>query len=290
MATLYVVGTPIGNLSDLSPRGREVLTACGLIAAEDTRVTRKLLSAFDIHTPLVSCHAHNQRERAGELVARMAGEGIDIALVTDAGMPGISDPGSALVAAASQAGLPVVTVPGPSAVTAAISLTGWDITEYGFYAFLPRSKGPLMAKLKAIALSGIGVAVCYESPHRVVGLMEAVCQALPGALACVCCDLTKKYELSLRGEAPAVLEQMLKNPNVAKGEYAVVLDLRGVDIQVPKAPAADIPLGARIAALMLEGMTMDEACGALKSQGEKRNALYQAAMALKALGFGRKGE
>ncbi|MEA5145200.1 MAG: SAM-dependent methyltransferase, partial [Candidatus Limiplasma sp.] len=121
MPTLYVVATPIGNLGDMSPRALETLRQVSLIAAEDTRVTQKLLAAFDIHTPLTSCHEHNERAKAAQIVARMLAEGIDVAVTTDAGTPCISDPGSLLTAEAIRSGIPVLAVPGCSAVVAALS-------------------------------------------------------------------------------------------------------------------------------------------------------------------------
>ena len=139
MSTLYVVATPIGNLQDMTPRALETLRGCALIAAEDTRVTRKLLTHFDIRVPLVSCHRHNEARRSDEIIARMLEEGIDVALTCDAGTPAVSDPGYALVDAAWGAGIRVVPICGPSALTAALSASGFDAREFAFYGFLPRS-------------------------------------------------------------------------------------------------------------------------------------------------------
>ena len=141
MSTLYVVATPIGNLGDMSPRAVETLKNVSLIAAEDTRVTRKLTAHFGIDTPLISCHQHNERGRGAEIVERMVNEGISVAVVTDAGTPAISDPGTEIVRAAVEAGIPVVAVAGPTAMAAAVSVSGFDFSSFTFYGFLPRQAG-----------------------------------------------------------------------------------------------------------------------------------------------------
>ena len=151
MPTLYVVATPIGNLSDMSPRAIETLRSVQLIAAEDTRVTMKLLNAFDISTPLTSCHEHNERSKAVQIAERMLAENIDVAVTTDAGTPCISDPGSVLVREATERGIPAVAVSGPTAMASALSVSGMDISEFTFYGFLPRQKNELREKLTDMA-------------------------------------------------------------------------------------------------------------------------------------------
>ena len=141
MSKLYVVATPIGNLNDLSPRAAQALTECDLIAAEDTRVTMKLTERLGVRKPMVSCHRHNEDGRAPELVSRMLSEELTVALTCDAGTPGVSDPGQALVAAAWEAGIPVIPVSGPSATVTALSAAGFDAREFAFYGFLPRGQG-----------------------------------------------------------------------------------------------------------------------------------------------------
>ena len=146
---LYVVATPIGNLGDMSPRAVEVLKSVALIAAEDTRMTMKLTQRFGIETPLTSCHRHNEQGKAEGIVRRMLEEGIDVAVVTDAGTPAISDPGTILVRQVAEAGIEVVAVPGPSAMAAAMSVSGIDVTEFTFLGFLPREKKDLQAALRS---------------------------------------------------------------------------------------------------------------------------------------------
>ena len=149
--TLYVVSTPIGNLGDMTPRAVEVLRSVALIAAEDTRVTRKLTDHFGIDTPLTSCHQHNEADKGEALAQRMLEEGIDLALTTDAGTPCISDPGYGLVQAAVKRGIPVIAVPGCCAAVCALSVSGMDTREFAFYGFLPREKKALREKLLAMA-------------------------------------------------------------------------------------------------------------------------------------------
>jgi len=278
MPTLYVVATPIGNLNDLSPRAVQTLRDCALIAAEDTRVTRKLLTRFDITTPMVSNHRHNEAARTTELVDRMLAEDLAVALVSDAGTPCISDPGYLLVKACVDAGIAVLPIPGPSAVAAALSISGFDCQEFTFYGFLPRAAGPLRKKLLAIASSHVPVAVLYESPHRVQALLEAVAETLPGAEACVCCDLTKLYECTLHGGAEQVLSALRANPNAQKGEYCVVLDLRDVVMPTPTTPLLEISLEARLLERMLSGQSLREAEADLRSTGQRRNELYKASV------------
>ena len=275
MPRLLVVATPIGNLNDLTPRMREALECADLIAAEDTRVTMKLLNHFDLKKTLVSCHRHNEDARAPQLVERMLEEDLTIALTCDAGTPGISDPGHALVAAAWMAGIPVEPVSGPSAVVTALSCAGFDAREFAFYGFLPREKKALLDKLAAIRRTGIPVAVLYESPHRVVELTERIAEAWSGCLLCVCCDLTKRYEAILRGTADEVLAALRANPNVEKGEYCLVADLSAL----PPERAAETPaLTAELFLLsrILEGDDLREAGEAAARAGYARNEIYRA--------------
>lgn len=275
MPRLYVVATPIGNLSDISPRALEILRTCDLIAAEDTRVTRGLLNRFEIGTPCVSNHQHNEAARAQPLIARMVAEDLTVAVVTDAGTPCISDPGSVLVREAAQAGVEVLAVPGPTAMASALSVSGFDTREFAFYGFLPRQKRELEEKLLAIARSGVPVAVVHESPHRVIDLMRAVCDALPGCRVSASCDLTKLHEKTVRGTAPQVLDALLENEKAEKGEYCLVLDLHGVQVEEP-VTAPDASLEARLFEAMLAGCDLRQAGERLMEQGEKRNDVYRA--------------
>ncbi len=279
MPTLYIIATPIGNLGDMSPRAVETLKSVGLIAAEDTRVTMRLTSHFGIHTPLTSCHEHNEENKSKKIVERMLAENIDAALTTDAGTPAISDPGYLLVKAAWEAGIRVIPIPGPTAMASALSICGFDTSEFAFYGFLPRQKKELREKLNQIG-HGAPVAVLHESPHRVVELTEAIAEIFPVARVAVCCDLTKRYELTLRGNVLDVLTAMQQNPNVEKGEYCLVLDLHDVPRQEDQ-KAPPVSLEARILEAMLSGSTLRDAVDMLTSSGVKKNAAYAASLKVK---------
>jgi 16S rRNA (cytidine1402-2'-O)-methyltransferase len=281
MPRLYVVATPIGNLSDMTPRAVETLKSCALIAAEDTRVTGALCAHFDIHTRLVSSHRHNEEQKAPSIIEKMLREDVDAAVVTDAGTPCISDPGWALVREAAQAGIEVLCIPGPTAMASALSVSGFDTREFAFYGFLPRGGKELKEKLLSIARSGVPVAVVHESPHRVIALCEAIAEVLPGAQICACCDLTKKFEKTVRAPAQEMVEMLRANPKADKGEYCLVLDLHGVQVEA-QAAASGLSLEARLLEEMLSGATMREAGAALMEQGEKRNAVYRAGTRVKA--------
>jgi len=280
MPTLYVVATPIGNLGDMTPRAVETLRQVSLIAAEDTRVTHKLLAAFDIHTPLTSCHEHNERAKAAQIVTRMLAENIDVALTTDAGTPCISDPGSILTAEAIQNGIAVIAIPGPTAVAAALSVSGMPITDYTFYGFLPRQKGELTAKLLRMARES-RLAVAYESPHRIMDLLTCVQAVLPQTQISASCDLTKKFELTLRGAVGDVLAAMRENPKAEKGEYCVVFQWNEVPPE-PEAPCA-LSLEAQLFDALVSGKTLREAMEARIVAGERKNAVKAAALRVKAL-------
>ena len=279
MPRLYVVATPIGNLSDISPRALDTLRRADLIAAEDTRVTRALLNHFDISTPCVSNHQHNEAQRALPLVERMLSEDLTVAVVTDAGTPCISDPGYLLAKEAACAGIEVLAVPGPTAMASAISVSGFDAREFAFYGFLPRQKGELREKLRAIAKTGIPVAVVHESPHRVIDLVREIALTLPGCEISASCDLTKLHEKTVRGEAAQVLAQLEANEKAEKGEYCLVLDLRGVRLE-EEAPAVQASLEAQIFEALMDGCDLREAGERLMARGAKRNDVYRARTAV----------
>ena len=279
MSTLYVVATPIGNLSDMSPHAVETLKSVALIAAEDTRVTKKLTNHFGIETPLISCHQHNEKGRAPEIVQRMLNEDMNVAVVTDAGTPAISDPGTELVRAAAEAGIPVIAVAGPTAFAAAVSVSGFDFSSFTFYGFLPRESKELKEKLLDIGRKSEG-AIFHESPHRIKTLVAAIADTLPGAELSVSCDLTKLHELTLRGKPEDILTALEANEKSEKGEYCVVADLRNVTLPEEK-PIIQASLEARIFDLVLNGASLRDAVEALVEQGEKKNAVKAASLRVK---------
>ena len=279
MAKLYVVATPIGNLNDLTPRAAEAFAQADLIAAEDTRVTMKLLAHLNLSKPMVSCHRHNEENRADWLIRRMLEEDLTVALACDAGTPAISDPGNQVVEAAWEAGIEVVPVSGASATVTALSACGFDAREFAFYGFLPREKKALRDKLAAIRKSGIPVGVAYESPHRVLELVEQFCEVLPESRLCVCCDLTKRYEKIYRGECREVLSALSANPNVEKGEYCVVFDLSRLPPLPEERPR--MPAEARLLMGLLEEKELDEAADEALGEGYSRNEVYRARLKIK---------
>ena len=275
MARLYVVATPIGNLGDMTPRAIETLRSVDLIAAEDTRVTRALLNHFGIDTPCVSNHQHNEEHRASSLPQRMLDEELDVAVVTDAGTPCISDPGSVLAREAAALGIEVLAVPGPTAMASALSVSGFDTREFAFYGFLPRQKKELREKLIAIKRSGNPIGVVHESPHRVIELVRTVAETLPGCRISASCDLTKLYEKTIRGPADEVLEMLESNAKAEKGEYCLVLDVSDVQLEQEREESS-ASLEAQLFEELLNGFDLRQAAMTLTERGHKRNDVYKA--------------
>ena len=278
---LYVVATPIGNLGDMTPRAIEVLKSVDLIAAEDTRMTMKLTQHFGISTPLTSCHRHNEFEKAEQLVRRMQEEGISVALVTDAGTPAISDPGTHLVHLAAEAGIEVVAVPGPTAMASAMSVSGIETEEFTFLGFLPREKKDLKEALLD-ASKRLRTVIVHESPYRVLELMRTLNETVPEAYVSVSCDLTKLHELTLRGDVGDVLAQMEANEKTEKGEYCIVIDFHKVKRE--EETEEPLTLEAQLIDLMLKNdMDLRDASRLLIDNGAKKNAVNAAGLRLKGL-------
>lgn len=286
---LYVVATPIGNLGDMSPRAVDVLKRVDLIACEDTRVTMKLTQHFDIGTRLVSLHQHNEESKGARLAERMAAEGLSVALVTDAGMPAVSDPGALFVKACAERGIEVQPVPGASAAVSAVAISGFDNYSYTFRGFLPRQKGELKAALRDCA-GKAETLVVYESPFRIKTLVEAMAETWGDVPLVVSCDLTKLHEKTLRGTAADILAALNDNPKAEKGEYVVTADLSGLTCEAPAADLSELTPAARLVDIMLkEGMDARQAMKALQRQGMNKNELYKAHLQLKNLFAGQEG-
>jgi len=218
---LYLVGTPIGNLEDITLRALRVLKEVDLIACEDTRQTQKLLNHYAIATRTTSYHEHNEMTRSAELVKEMQ-EGASVALVTDAGMPGISDPGYRLIALAIRNHVPVVPIPGASAFLAALVASGLPTDSFRFSGLLPAKRGERRAALEAVKNSP-RTQVFYEAPHRVVEALEDVCEVLGASRQVVIArEVTKLHEEFLRGRAGEVLEN-LKARDTVKGEITLLI-------------------------------------------------------------------
>lgn len=217
---LYVVGTPIGNLGDLSPRAGEAFAAADAICCEDTRVTSKLLMHLGASKPLVRCDENVIASRAADLVDRMlAGE--TIAFASDAGMPSVSDPGQVLVEAARDAGVAVEVVPGPSACVTALVSSGIPCDHFYFEGFLGRKHGERVHRLQRLAVVPAAL-IFYESPHRIAATLDAVAEVFPEREVAVCRELTKLHEEVMRGRAADLAEQLRERGEV-KGEIALVV-------------------------------------------------------------------
>ena len=226
MGTLYLVATPIGNLDDMTLRAIHVLESVPLVAAEDTRRTLKLLTHFGLRRPLVSLHAHNEARQLQTIVGRLAQH--DIALVSDAGTPALSDPGVRLVSAAVAAGFPVVPIPGPSAVLAALVSSGLPTNQFTFLGFLPRKRGELERVVRD-AGEAKRTFVFFESPHRVQKTLAIIASALGPRSLVVAREITKVHEEFLRGTPATLLEHFAKSP--PRGELTVVV--AGSDWRAP---------------------------------------------------------
>ena len=217
--TLYLVATPIGNLEDITLRALRTLRECDAVAAEDTRHSGQLLSHFEIRKPLLSCFQFNEARRSEEIIERLRA-GQKIALVTDAGSPGISDPGERVVRAAIAAGLRVESVPGPSALVAALTASGLATDEFHFIGFLPHKSGQRRRELDRLR-SISGTLAFYESPYRVVKLLGELNEVFAGRQVVLARELTKKFEEYLRG-TPVELLALLQQ-RALKGEFVVLV-------------------------------------------------------------------
>ena len=257
---LYVCGTPIGNLSDASPRLLETLRSADVVAAEDTRHTRKLLSHFGIHTRLTSLFRHNEAQKTEE-VMRLLRAGDDVALVSDAGMPGVSDPGMRLVAAALAEAIPVTVVPGPSAVVTALVAAGYEGDGFRFVGYLPRKRQELESAFLAWRQTG-GLIVAFETAPRLARSLEVLAQLAPEAPAAVCRELTKLHEEVVRDSIGGLSSRYPvtagDGPGSLRGEIALVIDL-GAPAGAREAVAPE----AAARALLGRGLSRRDAAAAL---------------------------
>lgn len=217
--SLYLVATPIGNLEDITLRALRTLKECDVVAAEDTRRTGQLLKHFNISKPLLSYFQFNEAKRSEEIIGRLQ-RGEKIALVTDAGSPGISDPGERVVRAARAAGLRVESVPGPCALVAALTASGLPTDEFHFIGFLPHKSGQRRKQLEALQAFA-GTLVLYESPYRIEKMLTELAEVFPERQVVLARELTKKFEEFLRGKPAELLEMAGKRS--LKGEFVVLV-------------------------------------------------------------------
>lgn len=271
--TLYVVATPIGNLADASPRALEALANADLVACEDTRTSRTLLARHGIAARTVALHAHNERAATARLLDALQ-QGKNVALVSDAGTPAVSDPGAVLVAAAHAAGVRVVPLPGPSAAITAFSAAGFSADRFLFVGFLPSARP---ARRKALeALDTACAVILYEAPHRVAETVQDLAERYGGARELVIArELTKKFEEIVRLPLAAAADWLAAAPHRQQGEFVLVLG------PATARPGADETEAGRVLGILLESLPASEAAKlAARITGTPRKALYEHALRL----------
>lgn len=266
--TLYIVATPIGNLGDITRRAEKVLGEVHLIAAEDTRHSRKLLSALGISTEMVSYREHNREDAARRIISSL-GQGRDVALITDAGTPGISDPGHYLVGLCVDESLPVVPVPGPSAVTTLLSASGMELTRFLFQGFLPPKAGAREEALKELAASGFPF-VIYESPNRILATLDTMAMIMGDRQLVLGREMTKMHEEFIRGTAAEVARRLEEGK--IRGEVTILVE--------EGEPAKRIvDLVPAIKRLRAEGLSASKVAAILSQiTGEERSTIYKMVM------------
>lgn len=271
MPLLYIIATPIGNLEDISLRALRVLREVKLIAAEDTRRTRILATTYDIKTPVTSYHERNKWTKLGYVLKCL--EDGDVALVADAGMPGVSDTGHELVLAASERQIPVVPVPGASAVTAALAISGLDARRFTYLGFLPHRAGERRRMLESVATES-GAVVVLESPHRLPASLGDILAVLGDRRLAVCRELTKVYEEVFRGKVSQAMAYFTE----PKGEFTLVIEGK----QARDKPEMTREVGDRLRQMHQAGMTAREAISRLSGEtGLPKRQLYQAWLKLR---------
>lgn len=272
---LYLVATPIGNLGDMSPRAIEVLKSADIIAAEDTRNTIKLLNHFDIKAPLTSYHEYNRIDKAIELTEKMQ-EGRTVALVTDAGMPGISDPGEDIVRIAAEGGIEVVIVPGPCAAVSALAVSGLNTRRFVFEGFLPTEKKELKEVLDNLKTE-LRTTIIYEAPHRLSKTLKLLYEELGDRKISIVRELTKVHEETIRttlGKAVKFYEE-----NEPRGEFVLVIE--GADANLMKEETAakwdNVTIPEHVAMYVEQGMDKKEAMKkAAADRGISKRDIYKA--------------
>jgi 16S rRNA (cytidine1402-2'-O)-methyltransferase len=274
--TLYVVATPIGNLRDITLRALDTLKSVDAIAAEDTRVSRKLLVHFGIQANLISTHEHNERDAAKRLVALLS-QGKSVALISDAGTPAISDPGAISVAEVRAAGFRVVSVPGPCAITTAIAAAGLQCTSFCFQGFLPARKGE-REKMLAALKAQCELQVFYEAPHRIVESIESIATVFGGDRRIgIARELTKLFEQVHVCRLEEAVDWLGQSENHRRGEFVLLVE------GCPGAAGAPGESDSqRVLEILLQELPLKQAVGlAAEITGAKKNALYEKALKLK---------
>ncbi|MBI4187209.1 MAG: 16S rRNA (cytidine(1402)-2'-O)-methyltransferase [Chloroflexi bacterium] len=270
MPVLYVVATPIGNLEDISLRAIRILRQAKLIAAEDTRKTRRLLNAYDIKTPMTSYHEHNKWAKLGYLLGRLKEE--DVAIVSEAGTPGMSDPGYELISAAIQQGIPVVPVPGPSAIVTALAVSGLPTDKFVYLGFPPHRLGDRRRLLESV-VDEYGTIVILESPHRLLATLDDILLILGDRKAAVCRELTKVHEEIFRGPISQAGAHFVE----PRGEFTLVIEGK----KVKSEPRLTEEVEQQLRKMRLSGTAAREAVARIaKETGLSRRELYRTWLSL----------
>lgn len=265
MPALYIVATPIGNIEDISLRALRLLKQVDLIAAEDTRTTRQLLNAYGIKTPLTSYHEHNKKSKLGYLLDCLREK--NVALVSEAGMPGLSDPGYELIVAAIEQGISVVPVPGASAVITAVAISGLPVNQFLYLGFLPRRKGARRRLLSCVA-DEPWTMVAFEAPHRLLETLRDALEIFGNRKVAVCRELTKVHEEVFRGK----LSQAIEYFGQPRGEFTLVIEGR-----TRLGPEISVQVEQKLRQLYQQGAKAKQAVSQLSlTSGISKNKLYQA--------------
>jgi 16S rRNA (cytidine1402-2'-O)-methyltransferase len=269
--TLYLVGTPIGNLEDITLRALRVLREVDLIAAEDTRVTRVLLRRYEIDTPVVSYHAHSGPEKLDRLLGAL-GDGKSVALVSDAGMPGVSDPGAKLVEACAERGIPVAVIPGPTAASAALAISGLPAKEFLFLGFLPPRSAARQRSLGQVSDQPAAL-ILYEAPHRLIESLADIREVLGDRRAACCRELTKRFEEVVRGAISELIAHFTERE--PRGEFTIVV--AGAQ---PARASGDLRASQQeVLELISAGLSPSRAAAYVaRKRGVLKSALYRAAV------------
>lgn len=269
--TLYLVATPIGNLDDITYRAVRTLQEVDIVAAEDTRQALKLFSRYQIRKRIISYREEN-RERQGDYILSQLFEGKNVALISDAGMPGISDPGEDLVRRCVEEGIKTVPIPGPTALIPALVVSGFSTKGFIFYGFVPKEKTKRRKFFQGFFQEKKTI-VLYESPHRIKAVLSDILDTLGDRRICICRELTKKFEEILRGNTSEILKTVESSP--ARGEYVIVIEGMPLEAKEKETGKANLSVIEEIIQLMEGGMKRSDAASAVaKSRGMSRKEIY----------------
>lgn len=278
MGKLYVVATPIGNLNDVSFRQIETLKNVNLILCEDTRQSIKLLNHYDIKNKLISYHKFNEESKSSKIINEIKGKNIDVALISDAGTPLISDPGYVITKLARENDIEIIGIPGPSAVITALSISGFDINSFTYYGFFPRESKDKKELIKKINKSDVELFVFYESPKRIKDTLNYLKENINNLEILLCSDLTKLHEKHYYGSIEKVINELNKNPNSELGEYTFIIKKHNIITE-----DGNISIEAMLVDIIIkENINLKDAINILKERTNlSKKDIYNASLNLK---------